>query len=155
MYNYEELLHIAENSHVKVVEKQFRSSSKGLCKGSIIAIRKDMTIHEKTCILAEELGHHYKTVGNIIDQTDTNNRKQEKKARNWGFDRLFNLNDILTAHLNGCRNAEEVADFLGITTEYLNEALLSYRARYGIVHIVGEYKIIINDVGYYIIRIDG
>ena len=153
MTKYERMLCAAGEAGIKVVEMDFLSSSKGVCSGNRIGIRKDMTIHEKTCVLAEELGHHKLTVGNIIDQTNTNNRKQENKARNWGFDRLFRLDDILTAHLNGCRNMAEVADYLGLTTEYLNEALLSYRARHGIVHIIGDYKIVINDIGYYIVRI--
>ena len=153
MTKYERLLSAAGEAGIKVVEKQFESSAKGLCKGNKIGIRKDMPENEKACILAEELGHCNLTVGNIIDQTDTNNRKQEKKARNWGFDRLFRLDDILTAHMDGCRNMAEVADYLGLTTEYLNEALLSYRARHGIVHIIRDYKIVINDIGYYIVRI--
>lgn len=153
MTKYEEMLCSAGEADIKVVEMDFLSSSKGLCWGDKIAIRKDMTTQEKICVLAEELGHHELTVGNIIDQTDMNNRKQEKKARNWGFDRLFRLDDILTAHSNGCRNMAEVAEFLGLTSEYLNEALLSYRARHGIVHIIGDYKIVINDIGYYIVRI--
>ena len=32
---------------------------------------------EKACVLAEELGHHYTTVGDIIDQKESENRKQE------------------------------------------------------------------------------
>lgn len=153
MTKYERMLCAAGEADIKVVEETLYPSLKGLCVGNVIAIQKDMTEQEKACILAEELGHHKLTVGNIIDQTNMNNRKQEKKARNWGFDRLFRLDDVLTAHLNGCRNMAEVADYLGLTTEYLNEALLSYRARHGIVHIIGDYKIVINDIGYYIVRI--
>ena len=38
---------------------------------------------EKASVLAEELGHYYTTVGNILDQEDAGNRKQEHKARTW------------------------------------------------------------------------
>ena len=30
---------------------------------------------EKACVLAEELGHHYTTIGDIIDQKESENRK--------------------------------------------------------------------------------
>lgn len=35
----------------------------------------------KACVLAEGLGHYHTTVVNILDQDDTNNRKQERTAR--------------------------------------------------------------------------
>ncbi len=148
MTKFEEMLCAAGEADIKVVEMDFLSSSKGVCSGNRIGIRKDMTDHEKACILAEELGHHELTVGNIIDQTDANNRKQENKARNWSFDRLFSLEDILAAHLAGSRNASEVAEFLGITPEFLQDALTAYRSRFGIIHKIESYLITINDIGY-------
>lgn len=37
---------------------------------------------EKACVLAEELGHHYTAVGDIIDQSYYSNRKQELRGKN-------------------------------------------------------------------------
>ena len=43
---------------------------KGLYSDGTIAISTDMkTDAEKACVLAEELGHHYTTYGNILDQS--------------------------------------------------------------------------------------
>ena len=41
--------------------------------------------------LAEELGHHYTTVGDILDQTNVSNRKQERLARVWAYNRRIGL----------------------------------------------------------------
>lgn len=48
---------------------------KGLYCDSTIALRKDLPPAEKACILAEELGHHYTTCGNILEQSNSGNRK--------------------------------------------------------------------------------
>ena len=84
MNKYEELLNDSDKSNV-IVTDQFDLSDtrfKGLYCNGTIALNKDMYIEsEKTCVLAEELGHYYTTVGDIMDQTDVSNRKQERRAR--------------------------------------------------------------------------
>lgn len=79
---YEELLIEADNNNLTVKEKPL-PVSKGRLKGNRIAIRKDMTETEKTCVLAEELGHHYTATGNILDQShrrkpQTGNARQDR-----------------------------------------------------------------------------
>jgi hypothetical protein len=70
---------IAENQEVKVDTYPFTSDKlKGLYVDGNIALSDKLdTTNEKTCILAEELGHHYTTAGNILNQSNSNNRKQE------------------------------------------------------------------------------
>ena len=65
---YEELLVEAENNNLIVKEKPL-PISKGRIKGNRVAIRKGMTELEKACVLAEELGHHYTAVGDIITKS--------------------------------------------------------------------------------------
>lgn len=77
MMNYESLLNEACDNGLIIKEKALKYNN-GLIKGNKIAIRKDIeTSIEKACVLAEELGHHYTTVGNIIDLTDAQNRQRE------------------------------------------------------------------------------
>ena len=78
MYEYDRLLNLADTEGISVVEKDFKSDLKGLCIGKKIAIDKNMSETEKRCVLAEELGHYYMTVGNIIDTENSFNMKQEK-----------------------------------------------------------------------------
>ena len=88
---YEELLTEADGQDLIVREKDIPGYGGRIC-GNRIAIRKDIeTETEKACVLAEELGHHYTTVGDIMDQTDTGNRKQELQARIWAYNRLIGL----------------------------------------------------------------
>lgn len=86
------LLHEAEKEGIEVVYLPLRGRIKGLYYNNVIALNKNIdTTAEKTCILAEELGHYYTSCGNIIDTSDTNNRKQEVKARRWAVKRLVPL----------------------------------------------------------------
>lgn len=83
MTSLEHLENEAFKNNVLIIEKHFRNDNiKGLyCDGVIALNSKFKDSAEKACVLAEELGHHYTTVGNILDQSDTNNRKQELRAR--------------------------------------------------------------------------
>ena len=150
MSRYNSLLKIAEQNNISVCEKHFKSNAKGLCKGNKIAIRKELTYAEKACVLAEELGHYFTTVGNILDQSDTNNKRQERKARIWGYDHLVKIEDLITALSEGCSNLFEVAEFLDVTEEYLLDAIKFFKERYGAVCQVGTYKIYFNGYGYYV-----
>lgn len=139
--NYEALLDEAQQDGLIVKEKPLKYNN-GRIKGKRIAIRKDIeTSKEKACILAEELGHHYTSVGNILDQSNPDNRKQERKARLWGYDRLIGLSGIIRAFEYGCRNCYEMADYLGVTEVYLKECIDCYRKKYGISKKIGNYII--------------
>ena len=92
-------------------------------------------------ILAEELGHHYTSAGNIIDQTDEQNRKQEFRARMWAYNEMVGLMGIIDAYKNGCRNSYEVAEYLEVTEEFLNDALDAYKSKYRVCTIVDNYAI--------------
>lgn len=68
------------NSAKIVVKEQNLLSHDGLIKGNKIAIRKNIeTQKEKSCVLAEELGHYYTSSGDILDQS-----KVETANRNTG-----------------------------------------------------------------------
>lgn len=79
MNPYEELVEKARKEGLIVKEFPLKSSD-GRIKGNRIAIRNDIPTIQKADALAEELGHHHTTVGNIIDQEDSNSRKQERQA---------------------------------------------------------------------------
>ena len=96
---------LLEDAHIEgltVKEKPFRTYD-GRIKGKNIYLRKDMTTTEKACVLAEELGRHYTTVGNILDQSDPGNRKQELLARLMAYDKMIGLIGIVRAYQHRCR----------------------------------------------------
>ena len=130
--NYEMLVQAANNNGLVVKEKPLKYNN-GRIKGNRIAIRKDIeTQIEKSCVLAEELGHYYTTSGNILDQSNTMNRKQEYRARLWGYNLKIGLAGIVKAYKQACKSAHEMADYLDVTEEYLEEAIQCYRSKYGL-----------------------
>ena len=134
------LLHEAEKEGIEVVYLPLRGRIKGLYYNNVIALNKNIdTTAEKTCILAEELGHYYTSCGNIIDTSDTNNRKQEVKARRWAVKRLVPLKKIIQAFEAGCRNMYEMAEYIGVTEDFLKAAFSTYIAIYGKYKKRGNY----------------
>lgn len=142
---YEHLQDEASQDSVPVINHHFKSNRiKGIYCNGIISLNKHLdTTAEKTCILAEELGHHYTSVGNILDQTIASNRKQEQQARTWAYNRLIGLIGIVNSYKAGCQNLYEMAEYLDVTEEFLHNALKRYREKYG------EYVTIDNYIVYF------
>lgn len=139
---YEALLVDADCQGLIVKEKPLKYNN-GRIKGNRIAIRKDIkTTTEKSCVLAEELGHHYTSVGNILDMSVAENRKQEQQARLWAYDKMIGLPGIIKAYkARRIESAPEMADYLDVTEEFLMEALNCYKSKYGQCVRLGHYYI--------------
>ncbi|WMM23679.1 ImmA/IrrE family metallo-endopeptidase [Tissierella sp. MB52-C2] len=137
---YEELLEEAEIHELVVKEKPLRAY-KGRIKGNRIAIKKDLSNTDKKCTLAEEIGHYHTTVGNILDQSDLNNRKQERYARAWGYRKLVRVTKLIDAYKHGVRNRFELAEYLGVTEEYIEEVLIYYKQKYGLQYQINNYLV--------------
>lgn len=138
---YEALLKEADSHQLTVKEKPLKQHD-GLIVGNKIAIRKDIgTTAEKSCILAEELGHHYTSSGNILDQSNAMNRKQEYRARLYGYNLKIGLMGIVKAYEAGCYSLYEMAEYLDCTEEYLKEALTAYHSKYGVCKELDNYII--------------
>lgn len=137
---YEELLMEADNNNIITKEKPLHAN-KGRIKGNRIAIKKDLTETEKKCVLAEELGHHYTAVGDILDQSSAANRKQEMQGRILAYNRLVGLRGIVDAYLHHCQSLFETADYLGVTEEFLNDCIDYYKSKYGICTQIDNYVV--------------
>lgn len=142
MNKFEKLEDVAYQDDIDVLNYRFESNNiKGLYCDGVIAIREDMTIPEKTCALAEELGHHETSVGNIIDMTSAANRKQERQARLWAYNKQIGLIGLVRAFEHGCQNRFEIAEYLEVTEEFLEECIECYRNKYGICKRVDNYVV--------------
>lgn len=137
---YEELLIESESQNLIVKEKNLLGYNGRIYKNRI-AISKNLNMSEKKCVLAEELGHHHTSVGNILNMEDLSNRKQERQARLWGYNKLIGLTGIVNAFESGCQSAYEAAEFLEVTVEYLQECIDCYRDKYGICTEIDNYII--------------
>lgn len=140
---YEHLEEKSCEDGVDVIKCNFKSPKiKGLyCNGTIGISNNIQTSAERSCIIAEELGHHHTTVGNIVDMSDIRNRKQERQARLYGYNLLIGLRGLIKAYENGCRDRHETAEYLDVTEEYLQECINSYRDKYGVGVAIGRYYI--------------
>jgi len=141
---YETLLDVASQDGITVTDKFDFSDTrfKGLYCDGVIAIDRDIkTDTEKAGILAEELGHHHTTYGNILDLHNVSDIKQEGRARFWAYNKLVGLNGIISAYKHGCRTLHETAEFLEVTEAFLNKALEAYRNKYGCCATIDNYVI--------------
>lgn len=139
--NYEALLDEAYEEGLVVKEKPLQYNN-GRIKGNRIAIRQDIeTTIEKADVLAEELGHHFTSVGDILDLSEPQNRKQERQARIWAYNKRIGLEGLISAYEQGCKSRYEVAEFLEVTEEFLIDAICYYREKYGVYTSVKNYTI--------------
>lgn len=139
----------ADEEKIDVLEYNFQSKRiKGLYCNGTIALNDKLSEAEKTCVLAEELGHYHTSVGNILDVSNINNQKQEKIARKWAVNELVSVRDLIEAVKSGCEYISDVADYLGITDEFLLEAIETFKAKYGLTYNYESYIIHFNDVGF-------
>ena len=142
--NYEILLDEAHQEGLVVKEKPLKYND-GRIKGKRIAIRNDIdTSAEKTCVLAEELGHHYTSIGDILNQRITENRKQELQARMYAYNKLIGLQGLISCYEYGCGNIHEMAEYLNVTERFVSDALEAYEKKYGIQVRVENYIIRFN-----------
>ncbi len=141
MIEYENMLAEAGRHHLITKEKPLRAN-KGRIKGNRIAINRRMTETEKKCVMAEELGHYYTGIGNIIDQSSASNRKQELRGRIYAYDKLVGLMGIIDAYKHNCSSISESAEYLDVTEEFLTESLSYYKSKYGTFVKIDNYTII-------------
>lgn len=131
----DKLLIEAECEGIEVLEHNFISSKiKGLYIDGVITLNSFQlsSYTEKTCVLAEEIGHHHTTYGNILDQKCIVKRKQEKRARCWAYYKLVPLEAFVQAHEAGVKNRYEFAELIGVTEDFLENTIERYKEKYGL-----------------------
>ena len=141
LLTYEEMQILHDDLNIVEMDLSEVSGLKGLYVNGHIAINAKMSDIEKACVLAEELGHHYTSVGNILDMTSAANRKQERQARLWAYNKQIGLIGLVRAFEHGCQNRFEIAEYLEVTEEFLEECIECYRNKYGICKRVDNYVV--------------
>lgn len=122
MTKYEEL--IGEYEHLIIEERPMVND--GLYADGCVWINQDMPTNRKACVLAEEVGHYETSSGDILDQTNTGNRKQELTARKWAYNKVVPEEKISEAISAGYTEVWEIADHLDVDEQFLREALKYY-----------------------------
>ena len=130
MNHYELLVDYADQLGLEVIEKDFKSSAKGLCKGNRIGISKSLENIEKRCVLAEEMAHSLLTVGDILDTRSYESMRQEMIARRAAYEFLVPLPDLVAAYFECQGNFYDIPDILGVTEEFLQNTIDHYSRKY-------------------------
>lgn len=141
----------AEMAGVRIDYVPFKNMSiKGLyCNGSIAINSRIETTIEKKCVLAEELGHHYTSSGNILDMDNVSNKKQERTARLWAYNDMITIEKLISAKEAGCSNRYEIAEHLNVTESFLQEAIDCYHSKFGLGFQKDDYIILFEPFNIY------
>lgn len=148
MTNTDKMLKIIEEENIDLYELPLRGKTKGLYADGVIAISDKLkTAAEIACVLAEEIGHHKTSYGNILDLSNEISRKQELRARGWAFKEMVLIPIICHAFKEGCRSWHELAEYIGVTEEFLTEAITYFKNKYGVYKVVGNYIVYFEPLG--------
>lgn len=125
-----ELFELSDQENIKVEFHNFVHPLKGIYYAEpglppIIGLDKSLIGNTAylRCVFAEELGHHFTTVGQCLPREFYNysNRlhisKMEYKALRWAAQFLMPTDKIKTAFLNDYRNEWELAEYFMVTEE--------------------------------------
>ena len=135
---------MADNDGITVLEHNFIGNTKGIYCDGVVVLNKNCSTAEKCCTLAEELGHHHTASANIIELDTMGKIKQEQLGHRWGIETLLPLSYFIDAIIDGCCSLAELAEYLEITPEYLQEALNYYCKKYGVEFDYNGFNIILD-----------
>lgn len=145
---YNELLMEAEKENLYIFENENIGRCKGLSIDNTISLSRSIrNVKEKKCVLAEELGHYKTTYGNILNQNNMQNIKEENKGRAWAYEKLVSFEGLINAFEEGVKNRYELSLFLEVTEKFLINAIKYYRRKYGIYHKYECYVIYFEPLG--------
>lgn len=139
---FESLLQLASDYDLYVDEKYMPDRIKGLYTDKFIRLNKKIeSDFERACVLAEEIGHYHTSYGDTYKLENTIERKQEVKARRWAHHQMIPPRKFISAHKKGLQGQHEIAEYLGVTEDFLLEAIDNFKAKYGSYIIYGHYRI--------------
>lgn len=137
---YEKML--IEHDYIEVREANVLPDNlDGVWLGDLILIKRNLPEKKKVEVLFEELAHHKLTYGNILDQSQFNNRKFENYARRYSYETTMPLSGIVQAFKQGIHNLYELANFFEVTESFVLQSIAHYKQKYGYSTRYGKYVI--------------
>ncbi len=67
--------------------------------------------------------------------------KQERIARAWGYKKLVGITKLIDAFKYGVKNRYELAEYLQVTEEYIEDALKFYKEKHGLYYKIDNYVV--------------
>ncbi|EHK2337305.1 ImmA/IrrE family metallo-endopeptidase [Clostridium perfringens] len=138
MKSLSDIYSLIEDENIALEEVYFKSPNiegiyfKVSGMNPIIGIHKNLLTDTRKYIsvLAEEIGHHFTSSGNLTSECITysdklNRSKQEKRARIWASNFLISDNEIIGAILQNINTLYELSLHFNVTEEIIKYKLLS------------------------------
>lgn len=101
---------------------------------SLILINRHRALAQRTAALAEELGHYFRSVGDLRDLNDIVAAKSEALAHSWGIEQLLPQPALQNYLENSNGTAWEVAEAADLPEHFVREAA-TYHARKQSQHV--------------------
>jgi len=95
--------------------------------------------------VGEEIGHVKTTVGDITKYDTADKLRQERKARQYGYCLIVNLDGIIACYKAGIRTPWEMAEFFEVSEHYMYKAFEVYRVKRGIDFTYKGYEFNLNN----------
>lgn len=97
-------------------------------------------------VLAEELGHHVTSYGNIMDnyskKYNVESARQELRARRYGHKLIMSLEKLIECYKKGlCGSVYDICLYLEIDRSYLKEIINDYKSQFGLYIEIDGYRI--------------
>lgn len=124
--NYSMLQALAEKQQVSIHPYRFDGDLQALYVDKHIFLSDDLNSSEKTCVLAEELGHHFTADRNCLDQSKAENLFCEWQGRIWSYEVLLPTSQLRAAMQAGFQKIPEIAALFELTEDFVREALQYY-----------------------------
>lgn len=115
-----------------------RSRLRGLYVGGsatrppFVLVNDRLSYREQRCVLAEEAGHHYRSIGLALDRKDSTQWKNELAGRRWAYEELIPLSSLIESWKRGNTTIYDIADDLNVTEDFLRDGIEYLHARYGV-----------------------
>jgi hypothetical protein len=82
-----------------------------------------------------------------LNQSHVETIRQEKRARAWAYKNMITLDELYVAFCKGVHDQYELASELGVTDEFLSDALAYYKSKYGLYYKASGYVIYFEPFG--------
>lgn len=100
---------------------------------SDVYVNANKSYEENVCDISEEIGHYETSVGDLSVLDTIEKQQQEKRARQYGYQYLVSLDELVACYKLGLTEYWEIAEFLEITPQYLWESINYYKEAHGLI----------------------
>lgn len=130
-----------------VFDSSMPDGQSGLYVDNYVYLNPRQTHENLVGTVAEEIGHHLTTVGDIVDQDTNLKRKQERQARDIGASLVVSPSDIIDCYENGCKTIDDCVINLGVTNQVFEDAISYYARRFNGIKTENGYTIFFMENG--------